>query len=116
MLTKTSSIILVEAGAADRPKAAVIGSGFGGLAAAIRLGARGDQVTFLKKLDAPGGRAFGFEPKVFPSVWCRSENRNEDVCNLNLVSAGTQPGAGLPGVLSSARVPDKVVPHATEFS
>jgi phytoene desaturase len=41
-----------------KPRAVVIGSGFGGLAAAIRLGARGYHVTVLEKLDAPGGRAF----------------------------------------------------------
>ena len=36
----------------------VIGSGFGGLAAAVRLGARGCCVTVLEQLDAPGGRAY----------------------------------------------------------
>src|ERR1044072_4438289 len=41
-----------------RPHAVVIGSGFGGLAAAVRLGARGYRVTVLEKLDAPGGRAY----------------------------------------------------------
>ena len=41
-----------------RPRAIVIGSGFGGLAAAVRLGARGYSVTILEKLDAPGGRAY----------------------------------------------------------
>ena len=40
-----------------QPHAVVIGSGFGGLAAAIRLGAKGYRVTVLEKLDAPGGRA-----------------------------------------------------------
>ena len=35
----------------------VIGSGFGGLAAAVRLGARGYRVTVLEKSDTPGGRA-----------------------------------------------------------
>ena len=39
-------------------RAIVIGSGFGGLAAAARLGARGYDVTVLEKLDAPGGRAY----------------------------------------------------------
>ena len=38
--------------------AIVIGSGFGGLAAAVRLGVRGYRVTVLEKLDAPGGRAY----------------------------------------------------------
>lgn len=36
----------------------VIGSGFGGLAAAIRLAVKGYEVTVLEKLDAPGGRAY----------------------------------------------------------
>ncbi|MEO7337080.1 MAG: FAD-dependent oxidoreductase, partial [Caldimonas sp.] len=40
-----------------KPHAIVIGSGFGGLAAAIRLGARGYRVTVLEQLDQPGGRA-----------------------------------------------------------
>ena len=38
--------------------AIVIGSGFGGLAAAIRLSCKGYQVVVLEKLDAPGGRAY----------------------------------------------------------
>ncbi len=42
----------------SRPHAIVIGSGFGGLAAAVRLGAKGYRVTVLEKLDAPGGRAY----------------------------------------------------------
>ena len=44
--------------APKRPHAVVIGSGFGGLSAAVRLGARGYRVTVLEKLDAPGGRAY----------------------------------------------------------
>ena len=45
--------------------AIVIGSGLGGLAAAIRLGARGYRVTVLEKLDGPGGRAYVFEQDGF---------------------------------------------------
>src|SRR5271165_7513554 len=47
------------------PHAVVIGAGFGGLAAAIRLGARGYRVTILEKLDAPGGRASVFRQDGF---------------------------------------------------
>src|SRR4051794_19811508 len=47
------------------PHAAVIGAGFGGLAAAIRLAARGYRVTILEKLDAPGGRASVFRQDGF---------------------------------------------------
>src|SRR5579875_1251855 len=42
---------------AGQGRAVVIGSGFGGLAAAIRLGARGYRVSMLERLDQPGGRA-----------------------------------------------------------
>ena len=49
----------------DQPHAVVIGSGFGGLAAAIRLGARGYRVTVLEKLDAPGGRAYVYKQDGF---------------------------------------------------
>jgi hypothetical protein len=49
----------------DAPHAVVIGSGFGGLAAAVRLGARGYRVTVLEKLDAPGGRAFVYKQDGF---------------------------------------------------
>ncbi|MDT8345772.1 MAG: phytoene desaturase [Thermohalobaculum sp.] len=48
-----------------RPHAVVIGSGFGGLAAAIRLGARGYRVTVLERLDTPGGRARVFRQDGF---------------------------------------------------
>src|SRR6476661_2885368 len=56
-----------------QPHAVVIGSGFGGLAAAVRLGARGYRVTVLDKLDAPGGRAYvhkqdGFTFDAGPTV------------------------------------------------
>ena len=50
---------------AETPHAIVIGSGFGGLAAAVRLGARGYRVTVLEKLDKPGGRAYVYEQDGF---------------------------------------------------
>ena len=43
----------------------VIGAGFGGLAAAVRLGAKGYRVTVLEKLDAPGGRAYVYRQDGF---------------------------------------------------
>ena len=42
----------------DAPTALVIGAGFGGLAAAVRLACKGWRVQVLEKLDAPGGRAY----------------------------------------------------------
>jgi phytoene desaturase len=58
------------------------------------------------------GAAFGMQPLLRQSAWFRPHNRAEDFERLYLVGAGTHPGAGLPGVLSSARVLDRVVPHA----
>lgn len=71
---------------------------------------------FCDDLSSINGAAFGLEPILTQSAWFRPHNRSEDIENLFLVGAGTHPGAGLPGVLSSARVLDKVVPHAKTFS
>ena len=62
------------------------------------------------------GAAFGMEPLLTQSAWFRPHNRSEEVDRLFLVGAGTHPGAGLPGVLSSARVLDAVVPHGAELA
>jgi phytoene desaturase len=61
------------------------------------------------------GAAFGLEPRLMQSAWFRPHNKSEEVANLYLVGAGTHPGAGVPGVLSSARVLDTVVPDAAVF-
>eukprot|EP01036_Dinobryon_divergens_P007271 gene7271-9689_t len=58
---------------AAQPHAVVIGSGFGGLAAAVRLGARGYRVTVVEQLAEPGGRALvhrqdGFTFDAGPTV------------------------------------------------
>src|SRR5215471_10893268 len=58
MLDLSSRMVAPPFRADARPHAVVIGSGFGGLAAAVRLGAKGYRVTVLEKLDAPGGRAY----------------------------------------------------------
>ncbi len=71
---------------------------------------------FQNDLLAWRGSGFGMEPVLTQSAWFRPHNRSEDVDGLYLVGAGTHPGAGLPGVLSSARVLDKVVPHANAFA
>ena len=61
------------------------------------------------------GAAFGMEPLLRQSAWFRPHNRAEDFDRFYLVGAGTHPGAGMPGVLSSARVLDQVVPHGSEL-
>ena len=55
----------LAAGSQTKPMALVIGSGFGGLAAAIRLSAKGYQVQVLEKLEAAGGRASVFKQDGF---------------------------------------------------
>lgn len=71
---------------------------------------------FQDRLLSFRGAAFGLEPVLSQSAWFRPHNRSEEVENLYLVGAGTHPGAGLPGVLSSARVLDQVVPDAHAFA
>ncbi|MGJ7506211.1 phytoene desaturase [Variovorax sp. GT1P44] len=69
-------------------------------------------LDFQDRLSSFRGAAFGLEPVLRQSAWFRPHNRSEDIDRLYLVGAGTHPGAGLPGVLSSARILDSVVPHA----
>jgi len=71
---------------------------------------------FQHRLSSFRGAAFGLEPVLTQSAWFRPHNRSEDVDRLYLVGAGTHPGAGLPGVLSSARVLDSLVPDAQNLS
>jgi phytoene desaturase len=72
-------------------------------------------LDFQTDLLAYQGAAFGMEPILSQSAWFRPHNRSEDVEHLYLVGAGTHPGAGLPGVLSSARILDQVVPDASQL-
>jgi len=71
---------------------------------------------FQDQLSSFRGAAFGVEPVLTQSAYFRPHNKSEDVENLFLVGAGTHPGAGVPGVLSSARVLDTIVPDAATFT
>ena len=71
---------------------------------------------FQDRLSSFRGAAFSLEPVLTQSAWFRPHNRSEELDRLYLVGAGTHPGAGLPGVLSSARVLDSVVPHADSLA
>ncbi len=73
-------------------------------------------LEFESELDAYAGSAFQFEPVLWQSAWFRPHNVSEDVRHLYLCGAGTHPGAGLPGVLSSAKLLDRVVPAPGEFA
>jgi phytoene desaturase len=67
---------------------------------------------FQDRLLSYKGAAFGLEPLLLQSAWFRPHNRSEDVDGLYMVGASTHPGAGVPGVLMSARALDSVVPDA----
>src|ERR1700753_1384521 len=101
MLDRSSRMAACPFRADERPPAVVIGSGFGGLAAAVRLGAKGYRVTVLEKQDAPGGRAYvhrqdGFTfdaghtiitaPFLFEELWRLCGRRLADDVTLKPVS------------------------------
>ncbi len=69
-------------------------------------------LDFETQLDAHLGSAFQFEPILTQSAWFRPHNVSEDVKNFFLVGAGTHPGAGVPGVLSSAKLLERVLPDS----
>lgn len=86
-----------------------------GLGSSIVTSRVSTPLDFESQLLAWRGAAFGMEPLLRQSAWFRPRNQAEDFKNLYLVGAGTHPGAGVPGVLSSARVLDSVVPHGRQF-
>lgn len=59
---------------------------------------------FEADLGAYHGSAFGIEPTLTQSGWLRPHNRDDRLRNFYLVGAGTHPGAGIPGVVASAKV------------
>ena len=70
--------------------------------------------TFRDRYLSPYGAGFSIEPRILQSAWFRPHNVSEEVRGLYLVGAGTHPGAGLPGVISSAEVLGKLVPDAAK--
>ena len=59
------------------------------------------------------GAGFSIAPIFRQSAWFRFHNQSEKIKNLYVVGAGTHPGAGLPGVLCSAKVIDSMIPKAS---
>jgi phytoene desaturase len=68
---------------------------------------------FKDRLLSHKGAAFGLEPLLTQSAWFRPHNRSEDIAGLYMVGASTHPGAGIPGVLSSAKAFDSVIEPVT---
>ncbi|GAC1314085.1 MAG: phytoene desaturase [Chloroflexota bacterium] len=83
--------------------------GMTGLSSAIQVEQRFTPVDFQNDLSSYAGSAFSIEPTLLQSAWFRPHNVSEDVGGLYLVGAGTHPGAGLPGVLLSARITSELI-------
>ena len=64
---------------------------------------------FEKELNTKFGSGFSIQPKFTQSAYFRFHNKSEVCDGLYFVGAGTHPGAGVPGVLSSAKVLDKII-------
>lgn len=68
-----------------------------------------DPLHFRDDLNSHLGSAFSFQPILTQSAWFRPHNQSEEFDNLYFVGAGTHPGAGLPGVLSSAIIAENLI-------
>jgi phytoene desaturase len=73
-------------------------------------------LDFQDRLLSYKGAAFGLEPLLLQSAWFRPHNRSEDVPGLYMVGAGTHPGAGIPGVLMSAKALETVLSPVASFT
>ncbi|MCH1553970.1 MAG: phytoene desaturase family protein, partial [Luminiphilus sp.] len=70
-------------------------------------------LDFQNRLNSVKGAGFSLEPRITQSAYFRPHNESEEAKGLYLVGAGTHPGAGMPAVLSSAKVIDNLIPAVT---
>lgn len=75
-----------------------------------------DPLHFQNTLNSYLGSAFSIQPILTQSAWFRPHNRSDDFDNLYFVGAGTHPGAGLPGVLSSSIIVENLIGDAHKVS
>jgi phytoene desaturase len=68
-----------------------------------------DPRYYEKTLNSYLGSGFSIQPLLTQSAWFRPHNRSEELAELYFVGAGTHPGAGLPGVLSSAVIVERLI-------
>jgi len=64
---------------------------------------------FALDLNSYLGSAFSLEPILTQSAFFRAHNRDDTIKNMYLVGAGTHPGAGIPGVVGSAKATAKLM-------
>ncbi|MGA0029596.1 MAG: phytoene desaturase family protein [Opitutales bacterium] len=84
-----------------------------GLKASITADFYKNPEDFRDEYRSVHGAGFSVAPVFRQSAWFRFHNKSESVRNLYLVGAGTHPGAGVPGVLCSAKVIDALIPAAS---
>ena len=71
-----------------------------------------DPLHFRDTLNSYLGSAFSVEPTLFQSAYLRPHNLSEDIPNIYFVGAGTHPGAGMPGVISSGKIVGNMIGQA----
>ncbi|MDE2355764.1 MAG: phytoene desaturase [Alphaproteobacteria bacterium] len=96
--------------AVERRLAETVLPGLGADIAVSRVTAPPD---FVRLYGSEKGAGFSLAPTLTQSACFRPHNESEEVAGLYLVGAGSQPGAGIPGVLSSAKIVDALVPAAS---
>jgi phytoene desaturase len=68
-------------------------------------------MDFSQDLSAHLGSAFSLEPVLTQSAYFRAHNRDDEIANLYFTGAGTHPGAGIPGVVGSAKATARLMLH-----
>ncbi len=96
----------------DRVVAALGATILPGLKESIRADFFMTPEDFATNYLSPAGAGFSIAPHFRQSAWFRFHNQGEGPRNLYLTGAGSHPGAGLPGVLCSAKIVDRLLPTA----
>ena len=82
-----------------------------GLSESLTVSISKTPMDFKTDYHAFQGSGFSVAPLFYQSAWFRHHNQAEGINGLYLVGAGTHPGAGIPGVLSSAKLVEKLLPQ-----
>jgi phytoene desaturase len=80
-----------------------------GLVSQLEFAESVDPRYFRDSLHSPLGAGFSIAPLLSQSAWFRFHNRMDKIANLYLCGAGVHPGGGLPGVVTSAKVVERMV-------
>ncbi len=99
----------------DRIVAALEATILPGLSGAITAEMTFTPQDFARDYLSYQGSGFSIAPHFTQSAWFRFHNRAEGIKGLYLTGAGTHPGAGMPGVLCSAQVIDRLIPAAASL-